>query len=631
MNWRHRISLGSIGLVVIIAAGWTIARNLGGPESPRVRTRGAENAAPAAAGSPDRPNLWLLSVGVSRYHDSKIGLQFADADAQAIADAFATQAQGRVYHDVNVQVLTNEAATRERIIEGMQRFLNRAGPQDVAVIFLAGHGIRDNETESYYFLPYAATLDTVRANGLRMSDFNEELRVLHRNVQRVVLLLDTCHAGALNLSGVRALPAGEDLTSQIAAAEGLYVLGSSKPGEQSREAEALQHGAFTFALLNGLAGAADGDQDGLISVSDLFAFTAKHVPVLTEGRQHPYHDIRGTDLVFAAAGNRPIDAPAPAAVVAAATLAPLPTPMPHTVGVAELRNVRDDPEHDWIGQALGAAFSTELGKVHPLRVVAAQLIERKVKSGTDVLDAARQLGIAKLLTGRFAVVGNDLRIDAWIVDTTTGLHEAADSAQGEVSRFFDLEKELVLKMLRRLPVQVAETAKDRIEEENNTDVDSFRQLLEMEGVVGKPKARPKRPAARAPERLGFVWPRSLRFAELLVGRARAADTGPDADAGVRAFLEDFRRAHEVKDIDRLASLYLAFSDRQRAATQAYLRNASDLSVEFADVTIEPEDNDVIVTYTRRDRFVDRSGKTQRLEVQVIKTLVRENGSWKIAE
>jgi hypothetical protein len=101
---------------------------------------------------------------------------------------------------------------------------------------------------------------------------------------------------------------------------------------------------------------------------------------------------------------------------------------------------------------------------------------------------------------------------------------------------------------------------------------------------------------------------------------------------VREVLEEYRQALEQKNLDHLAGLYVSFSDRQRQALRAYLENAAGLTVELTDVTVAPLGTGVAVSYTRRDRFIDReSGKQQRLEVRLTKILVPANGQWKITD
>ena len=63
---------------------------------------------------------------------------------------------------------------------------------------------------------------------------------------------------------------------------------SSSTGRQfSFENDALKHGVFTTALLEGIAGQADFRKDGVISVSELEAYISDRVKDLTKGEQKP--------------------------------------------------------------------------------------------------------------------------------------------------------------------------------------------------------------------------------------------------------------------------------------------------------------------------------------------------------
>lgn len=569
--------------------------------------------------------LWLLSIGVSRYASPDLNLQFADADAQAMADTIQSAARNGPYREVRSLVLTNEDATRESILGGLSRFLGQAGPDDVAVLFVAGHGIRDLTSGSYYFLPAPATAENLVTEGLRMSDFDEMLRVVRRNVRAMVVMLDTCHAGALGIPSSRVVSADE-MARQITAGEGFFLLAATKPGEESKEQSSLAHGAFTYAVLEGLRGSADTDGDGTLSVSELFGYVARRVPLLTHGRQHPYNKMEGTDftLLRVASGGLMPSPNLPPAVPTEKS-----APIGNVIGVMEFQNLRQDASYDWISKALRLAFNTELSKVQALRVYSPELIDRTVHArGTDPLYTARELGIGRLLTGAYYVSDETLRIDARIVDATTGVNEASDSVEGRLDQFFDLQKKLVLSMLRRLRVQVSPEEGESIQTETNTDVDAYRLLLESEGIV-EPSPRAER-TRRKPEPHSSLAPfldRMLGFAD---SAAYADEASATVDVQVRDFLERYRRAVEAKNIDEVAALYVSFSERQRAALRGYLANANDLTVELDDIVITPQDKDVAVSFTRRDRFTDaESGRPVRLEVRLTKVLVREQSTWKI--
>ena len=626
-----RATWGAVGTCVLAAAlYWVAARN------GDIVAQGQQFAPRTVAGtvSPAAASLYVLAIGVSDYADAGLTLRFADADARAVAAALQRQSGGPLYRQVKTQVLTDRQVTRESILDNMNRFLGQAGPNDVAVVFLAGHGVQELATGSYYFLPHAATPDTLLTTGLRMTDFDEVVRVIRRNARAVVVLLDTCHAGAMRLAA-RSLVSADDLPTRLSAGENFYLLAAAKPGNDSKERADLGHGIFTYALLDGLQGLADTDGDGFISASELFSYVARLVPRLTDDQQHPYSKMEGTDLVFVADLGEPRAVPSRGPVP---TLLPEPTAAPagNTIGVMQFNDLRGEPQNAWVGKALRVAFNTELSKVRALQVYSPELIDRVAHTrGADDLTVAQQLGIGKFLTGSFHVVGNTIRIDARIIDAGSGVQEGSDSVEGDQAQFFELQKRLVISMLRRLPVELSAEEGKSIQRETNTDVDAYRLLLETEGMVGDAVApTPSRLPAASPApterhtRRGMGIP-ALAWA--LTRPAFAVEPDPAVETDVRAMLDAYRGALQDKDLDRLAALYVTFSQRQRDATRAYLQNAAELVIEFSDITVTPHADGVAVSYTRHDRFTDgASGKPQRLEVRLTKILVNDNGHWKIA-
>jgi len=248
-----------------------------------------------------KPNLWVLAIGVSGYEDSNLNLKYADNDARSIAKALKAQ-EGKLFDEVHYKLLLNKDGTRENILEGMSKFLGMASYDDLVIIFMAGHGVKDKQTGSYYFITHDASPDTLMTRRLLWSTFDEAQRRLASNVSKVMLWIDTCHAGAMKVA-MRGAEAGEELSQALKSAEGTFVLAASKPGEESEESARFKlpgetggHGVFTYALLEGLQYKADMDNDKSITVSELSSYVAKRVPRLTKGKQHPFFRMSGTDV-----------------------------------------------------------------------------------------------------------------------------------------------------------------------------------------------------------------------------------------------------------------------------------------------------------------------------------------------
>jgi TolB-like protein len=573
-----------------------------------------ERRAPAPVAEPPQRSLWVLAIGVSRYAAPDLNLNYADVDARDFAAALAQHKHSALYDNVRTLVLANEEATRETILQSMNDFLARAGPDDVVALFIAGHGVQDQRTGSYYFLPHPADATNFITAGLRMTDIDEMIRVLRREVRAVVVILDTCHAGALHLSD-KQLKVMDEPTAALSIGEGLFLLAATKPGELASETAALGHGALTYALLDAIAGRADANADGEVSIAEAFSYAAGEVPRLTAGSQHPYYKFEGIDLPFVVAGG--------AAAEPGGARAPAPRPLPpkanNHIGVGEFQNVRGDRRHEWVGGALRSAFNTELSKVRALHVYAPDLIDDALrKARSDRLRAARQIGIDRWIIGSYSVVGENIRIDARIVDAQSGLHEGSDSVEGKIGDFFELQKELVLRLLRRLRVRLSPSEDASIQDPSNTDIDAYRLLLDSEDLIESEEPRTPQPSPPLSWLLG-------------VGEALAEERRTETVADeIGQVLEEYRSALQAKDVDRLARLYVRFPQRRREAQQEYFDNVDSLEIEIADVTIAPHPAGRVVEYTRRDRFVDRrSNQPVRLEVRLTRVFIRVGDTWRI--
>ena len=79
-----------------------------------------------------KPKLYVLAIGVSKYEDKNLTLQFAAKDAKDFAESFLKQ-KGGLYRDVVVKVLTDEKATKDEIIDGFDWISKETTSKDVAI------------------------------------------------------------------------------------------------------------------------------------------------------------------------------------------------------------------------------------------------------------------------------------------------------------------------------------------------------------------------------------------------------------------------------------------------------------------------------------------------------------------
>ena len=237
-----------------------------------------------------KPNLYVLAIGISHYADSSLDLGLAHKDAQAIADVFKAQ-QGRLYHKVESRMLVNAHAHQDAILEGLDWILSEATQKDVAVIFIAGHGFKD-QRNNYYLLPHDGDREHLRRTGVEWFHFQDVLTSLP---SKTLLLADTCHSGGITGTRRRDITDMTDALRELMNTDvGVVVMTASTGREVSVEKQEWGHGAFTKAVLEGLQGQANYDRNRTIDIKELDLYVTQRVKVLTEGQQHPTTEIPKT-------------------------------------------------------------------------------------------------------------------------------------------------------------------------------------------------------------------------------------------------------------------------------------------------------------------------------------------------
>jgi uncharacterized caspase-like protein len=237
---------------------------------------------------PDRASrLRILAVGIDKYRDPAIQrLSFAVADAEAVAKTLHERSQGWYAVDKSV-VLKNEQVTAQqwqKALDDVCRDLrDHARPDDLLVLFLAGHGIVDSETRQYHFIGYDFKLEDLEKRQYAACISWKDLRSLAGIPCRRLVLLDTCHAGAIQpLRSQNLKAAVRELQDDV-----ILTFAASAGDEKSAENKAWQHGAFTQSLLESLRGEDPGMRTPRITLNEVVGYVQSAVRKLTKGRQNP--------------------------------------------------------------------------------------------------------------------------------------------------------------------------------------------------------------------------------------------------------------------------------------------------------------------------------------------------------
>ncbi|MBL7854737.1 MAG: caspase family protein [Cyclobacteriaceae bacterium] len=238
--------------------------------------------------SGDKPRLFLVTIGINQYKNSKYNLNYAKADADSFESSIKS-VSGSLFKEVIPFSIRNDKAVRENILAAFDQIKKNSLEQDMLVVYYAGHGVMSEATPEqpadFYIVPHDVTqlygrtdiLETRAVSAKLLKQVAESV-----NAQKQVFILDACQsAGALEAVTSRGA-AEEKAIAQLARSTGTFWITSTGSDQFASEFEKLGHGVFTYLLLEGLKGKGDANQDKKLTIRELSTYIENNVPELSE-------------------------------------------------------------------------------------------------------------------------------------------------------------------------------------------------------------------------------------------------------------------------------------------------------------------------------------------------------------
>jgi hypothetical protein len=219
------------------------------------------------------------------------------------------------FNHIYVQRLLDRDATRENI-RATRAKLMESDPDDVVVVFIAGHGVPLSTAQSkgdYHLITADCTLGTLKERAMPYAELDTLLDGIPS--RRKLLLVDSCHSGEgemdpneiapdptaidpnaravvnVGAAGVTVTPVRRkmhDTFTDLRQQSGAFVVAAAEAQQLAGEGEGVENGTFTYVALEGLTtGGADTDKDHQIRVSELVRYVTVGVATRTKKRQIP--------------------------------------------------------------------------------------------------------------------------------------------------------------------------------------------------------------------------------------------------------------------------------------------------------------------------------------------------------
>jgi adenylate cyclase len=155
----------------------------------------------------------------------------------------------------------------------------------------------------------------------------------------------------------------------------------------------------------------------------------------------------------------------------------LPLPDKPSIVVLPFDNMSKDPEQDYFSNGITEVLTSDLSRISSLFVIARNTAFTYKGKAANVQDIGKELGVRYVLEGSVQKAGEQVRIVAQLVDTTTDAHVWAERYDRPFTDIFALQDEIVQQIVMTLKLQLTLQEQGYIVRKSTDNLEAYDSLL----------------------------------------------------------------------------------------------------------------------------------------------------------
>ncbi len=207
---------------------------------------------------------------------------------------------------------------------------------------------------------------------------------------------------------------------------------------------------------------------------DYVAVAAKSAP---QFRRLPVIAVTVGLLVIAVGAAQWLKPWAPSEEPASVEAMAFPLPDKPSIAVLPFSNMSDDPNQDYFADGMTEDLITDLSKISGLFVISRNSSFSYKGQNVEVRQVAEDLGIRYVLEGSVRRAGDQVRVNAQLIDATTGGHLWADRYDGTISNIFALQDSVTRQIVDALAVSLTAEEKSKQRRPETADPRAYDAFL----------------------------------------------------------------------------------------------------------------------------------------------------------
>jgi adenylate cyclase len=169
--------------------------------------------------------------------------------------------------------------------------------------------------------------------------------------------------------------------------------------------------------------------------------------------------------------------PTPPIEVASKEKMAFPLPDKPSIAVLPFVNMSDDAKQEYFSDGMTEDLITDLSKLSGLLVIARNSTFTYKGKPIKVKQVAEELGVRYVLEGSVRRAGDEVRINAKLIDAMTGHHLWAERYDGKIDRIFALQDRITQRIVSALAVKLTGSEKELVVQRGTDNVAAHDEFL----------------------------------------------------------------------------------------------------------------------------------------------------------
>ena len=148
-----------------------------------------------------------------------------------------------------------------------------------------------------------------------------------------------------------------------------------------------------------------------------------------------------------------------------------------SIAVLPFKNLSGDPEQEYFSDGITNDIITDLSRFRELLVIASNTSFTYKDKPVNVKDVGLELGVRYVLEGSVQKTGDQVRINAQFIDSTTGNHLWAERYERDLKEIFSVQDEIVQMIVAKLAVKIYSAERSRVMRKPTDNLEAYEYLL----------------------------------------------------------------------------------------------------------------------------------------------------------